>query len=100
MPRSSAKRCATSQSRPTAAGSPYSAGPVPLCTFAPLLAPLPLADMLVTANAEHCQRAHARFLVYDKDADYLLVAKGTQPGLEAHAASELPGGFSPSGWHV
>lgn len=69
-------------------------------TFAPLLAPLPLTGTLVTADAEHCQRAHARFLVYEKDADYLFVAKGNQPGLEAHAASKLPGGFSPSDRHA
>jgi hypothetical protein len=68
--------------------------------FAPLLAPLPLAGTLVTADAEHCQRAHARFLVYEKGADYLFVAKGNQPGLEAHAARQLPGGFSPSVRHA
>ena len=67
-----------------------------LPTFAPLLAPLPPAGTLVTADAEHCQRAHARFLVYDKGANDLFVAKGNQPGLDAHAASKLPGGFSPS----
>lgn len=71
-----------------------------LPTFAPLLAPLPLAGTLVTADAEHCQRAHARFLVYDKGANNLFasdlfVAKGNQPGLDAHAASKLPGGFPP-----
>lgn len=66
-------------------------------SFAPLLEPLPLSGALVTADAEHCQRAHAKFLVYDKGADYLLLAKGNQPGLEALAQSKLPGGFSPSG---
>lgn len=69
-------------------------------TFIPLLAPLPLVGTLITADAEHCQRAHARFLVYEKDADYLFVAKGNQPSLEAHAASQLPGGFSPSDRHA
>ncbi|MDO9065618.1 MAG: ISAs1 family transposase, partial [Chloroflexota bacterium] len=61
--------------------------------FRPLLAALPLQGVLVTADAEHCQRAHARFLVYEKDADYLVLAKGNQSGLEAHAQSKLPGGF-------
>lgn len=65
--------------------------------FRPLLEPLPLQGVLVTADAEHCQRAHARFLLYEKGADYLMMAKGNQPSLEALAQSKLPGGFSPSG---
>jgi len=64
--------------------------------FAPLLAPLPLVGALVTADAEHCQRAHAQFLVYEKGADYLLLAKGNQPSLEKLAAQQLPGSFFPS----
>lgn len=68
--------------------------------FRPLLESLPLAGVLVTADAEHCQRAHARFLVYEKDADYLVLAKGNQPSLEALAQSQLPGGFSPSVRHA
>ena len=63
--------------------------------FRPLLEPLPLCGALVTADAEHCQRAHARFLVYEKAADYLVLAKGNQPTLEALAQSKLPGGFPP-----
>lgn len=63
--------------------------------FDPLLEPLPLAGTLVTADAEHCQRAHARFLVYQKGADYLFLAKGNQPTLEALAQSKLPGGLPP-----
>jgi len=65
--------------------------------FAPLLAPLPLVGTLVTADAMHCQRAHARFLLYEKDADYLFTAKGNQPSLEALAAQKLPGGPPPCG---
>ena len=68
--------------------------------FRPLLAALPLQGVLLTADAEHCQRAHARFLVYEKEADYLFLAKGNQPGLEAHALRKLPGGFSPSVRHA
>lgn len=67
--------------------------------FRPLLEPLPLQGALVTADAEHCQRAHAQFLVYEKGADYLVLAKGNQPTLEALAQSKLPGGFSPSVRH-
>jgi len=65
--------------------------------FRPLLEPLPLCGALVTADAEHCQRAHARFLLYEKGADYLVLAKGNQPGLETLAQSKLPGGFPPCG---
>jgi hypothetical protein len=49
------------------------------------------------AYAEHCQRAHAQFLVYEKDADYLFLAKGNQPGLEQLARTKLPGDFPPGG---
>lgn len=68
--------------------------------FRPLLEPLPLCGALVTADAEHCQRAHAQFLLYEKGADYLALAKGNQPTLEALAQSKLPGGFSPSVRHA
>jgi hypothetical protein len=68
--------------------------------FRPLLEPRPLCGTLVTADAEHCQRAHARFLVYEKGADYLALAKGNQPSLETLAQSKLPGGFSPCVRHT
>ena len=67
--------------------------------FRPLLEPLSLVDTLITADAEHCQRAHARFLIYEKGADYFVMAKGNQPSLETLAQSKLPGGFSPSDRH-
>lgn len=66
-------------------------------SFAPLLAPLPLKDAVVTADAEHCQRAHAHFLVHDKQADYVFIAKDNQPGLCAQAEAKLPGAVPPSG---
>ena len=40
--------------------------------FRPLLEPLPLTGVLVTADAMQTQRAHARWLVQDKEAHYLL----------------------------
>jgi predicted transposase YbfD/YdcC len=61
-------------------------GEVP--AFAPLLAGLDLAGVVVTADALHTQRDHAAFLV-DRGADYLLVVKANQPGLHAQLA-ELP----------
>jgi hypothetical protein len=65
--------------------------------FRPLLEPLPLQGVVVTADAEHCQRAHAQFLVYPKGADYLFLAKGNQPSLESLAQSKLSGAFPPCG---
>jgi predicted transposase YbfD/YdcC len=52
-----------------------------ITAFAPLLAGLDLSGVLVSADAMHTQRAHARFLVEDKNADYLLTVKDNQPGL-------------------
>jgi hypothetical protein len=51
---------------------------------------------VVTADALHCQRDHAHYLVVERHADYLFVAKENQPGLVA-AISQLPEqAFSPS----
>lgn len=52
-----------------------------------LLAPLPIAGRVVTADALHTQSETARFLVEDKQADYLFTAKDNQPGLKADIAS-------------
>ncbi|KJK54848.1 ISAs1 family transposase, partial [Saccharothrix sp. ST-888] len=49
--------------------------------FAPLLEGLDLRGIVVTADAMHTQRAHARYLVQDKHAHYLLVVKGNQKKL-------------------
>jgi hypothetical protein len=64
--------------------------------FQPLLDEVDLAGRVVTADALHCQRDHARYLVAERHADYLFVAKENQPGLVA-AISQLPEqAFSPS----
>src|SRR5215211_2198667 len=47
--------------------------------FQPLLAPLPLPDVLVTADAMQTTRANARFLPEVKHAHYLLPILGNQP---------------------
>lgn len=57
--------------------------------FRPLLDEVDLEGAVVTADALHCQRAHARYLVAERHADYLFVAKENQPGLVA-AISQLP----------
>jgi len=49
--------------------------------FRPLLDPLDLDGAVVTADALHAQRDHARFLVEDKAADYVFTVKGNQPSL-------------------
>jgi len=46
-----------------------------------LLAPLPLAGSVVTADALHTQKNLARWLVEDKKADYCLTVKDNQPTL-------------------
>jgi hypothetical protein len=46
-----------------------------------LLQPLPLEGAVVTADALHTQKETARFIVEDKQADYLFVAKDNQPTL-------------------
>jgi hypothetical protein len=65
--------------------------------FRPLLEPLPLKGAVVTADAEQCQRANAQFLVYQKEADYIFLAKGNQASLEALAQAKLSGAFPPCG---
>ncbi|THA30114.1 ISAs1 family transposase [Streptomyces sp. A1547] len=57
--------------------------------FARLLAPFDLAGTVVTADALHTQREHARFLVEEKHAHYLFVVKANQAGLSA-ALRSLP----------
>jgi predicted transposase YbfD/YdcC len=48
----------------------------------PLLDPLDLAGTVVTMDALHCQRQTARYIVEDKQADYIFTAvKDNQPGL-------------------
>jgi predicted transposase YbfD/YdcC len=51
--------------------------------FRPLLDPLPLQDVVITADAMQTQREHARWLTEDKDAFYLLPVLGNQPGTYA-----------------
>jgi hypothetical protein len=67
--------------------------------FRPLLEEVDLAGRVVTADAMHCQREHARWLVDRAGADYLLVAKDNQPRL-VQAISRTPeGSFSPCAHH-
>lgn len=51
--------------------------------FAPLLAALDLRGAVVTADALHTQREHARVLVEDFGAHFVFTVKRNQPGLWA-----------------
>jgi Domain of unknown function (DUF4338)/DDE_Tnp_1-associated/Transposase DDE domain len=64
--------------------------------FKPLLAPLEITGKVVTADAMHAQREHARFLVEDKHADYVFTVKNNQPTLLADLEALDQDAFSPS----
>lgn len=67
--------------------------------FAPLLDEVELAGRVVTADSLHTQRAHARYLVEQRQAAYLLVVKGNQAGMVA-AIDRIPEqAFSPTALH-
>ncbi|MGW2207553.1 ISAs1 family transposase [Streptomyces sp. NPDC001774] len=78
----------------TAAGRTVSQLRVPdrtneITGFTALLAPFDLTGTVVTADALHTQREHAKWLVEVKKAHYLMVVKGNQPNLHA-AIKALP----------
>jgi predicted transposase YbfD/YdcC len=52
-----------------------------LTRFRPLLDPLDLTGVIVTADALHTQREHARWLAEDKRAGYVFTVKKNQPRL-------------------
>ena len=67
-----------------------------ITAFAPLLELLDLTGRVITADAMHTQREHARFLVSDKKAHYILVVKKNQPSLYAQVKN-LPWRHIPAG---
>jgi len=62
-----------------------------------LLAPLDLTGAVVTADALHTQRETARYIVEDKEADYLFTVKENQPTLYWDLARLPQRAFSPGG---
>ena len=64
--------------------------------FAPLLEDLDIAGAVITADALHTQREHAKFLVTKKKAHYILVVKKNQPTLYAQVKN-LPWRNIPAG---
>lgn len=59
-----------------------------ITAFRPLLAGLDLEGVVVTADAMHAQRDHARFLLEDKGAHFVFGLKDNQPHLR-DAAEQL-----------
>lgn len=51
--------------------------------FTPVLEGVELTGAVLTADVMHAQRAHADYLVLERDTHYLLTAKGNQPALYA-----------------
>lgn len=66
-------------------------------TLPALLAPLPLAGTVVTADALHTQAETARFLVETKHADYVFTAKDNQATLKQDIATLRLDAFPPGG---
>jgi predicted transposase YbfD/YdcC len=54
--------------------------------FSKLLDNIELLGTIVTADALHCQKDHARYLVEERGAHYLLTVKGNQPTLRKQLA--------------
>ena len=67
-----------------------------ITAFKPLLQPLNLEGKIVTADAMHTQVEHARFLVEDKKADYILPVKQNQGNLFETIKNVRDEDFSPS----
>ena len=63
--------------------------------FSKLLDNIELLGTLVTADALHCERDHAKYLVEQRGAHYLLTVKGKQPTLRKPLAA-LPWGDVPT----
>jgi hypothetical protein len=66
----------------------------------PLLDHLDLEGRTVTADALHTQKKFADYLVSEKQADYVLIAKDNQPTLLEDIKTLDWGSFSPSGEHA
>lgn len=67
--------------------------------FVPLLADVDLTGAVVTADALHTQREHARWLVEGRNAGYVFVVKKNQPTLYRQV-KHLPWGKVPTGDEV
>jgi predicted transposase YbfD/YdcC len=66
-----------------------------IAAFKPLLNPLDLEGVVVTADAIHAQAHHARYPVEEKKADYVFTVKANQKSLFEDIAALGESGFSP-----
>lgn len=64
-----------------------------------LLDPIELKGAVVTADAMHTQKETARFLVENKQADYLFIVKDNQPTLRQDIVDLQLNAFPPCGIH-
>ncbi len=64
-----------------------------------LLEPIPIQGAVITADALHTQKETARFVVEDKKADYLFIAKDNQPTLRQDIAALELKALPPSAHH-
>lgn len=62
----------------------------------PMLEPLALDGVVITADAMHAQQEAARFLTQEKGADYVFTLKGNQPSVQDKALQLLGSVFPPS----
>jgi hypothetical protein len=62
----------------------------------PMLEPLNLDEVVITADAMHAQQEAARFLTQEKGADYFFTLKGNQPSVQDKALQLLGSAFPPS----
>jgi len=67
-----------------------------ITAFKPLLEPLDLTGKVVTADAMHTQKEHARFIVENKQADYAFPVKQNQGNLFETIKNTRNEDFSPS----
>ncbi len=56
--------------------------------FQRLLDPVDLSGAVITADALHTRRDHARYLVEQRDADYVLIVKDNHPALLAQLSTQ------------
>jgi hypothetical protein len=62
----------------------------------PMLANMPLDNVVITADAMHAQQDAASFLTQEKGADYFFTLKGNQPSVQEKALQLLSSAFPPS----
>lgn len=83
------------QSRRLVAQRPVAEKSNEITALRPMLEPLDLDGVVVTADAMQAQQDAARFLVQEKGADYYFSLKGNQPSVREAAERHLSRSFPP-----